>query len=335
VAGYLLEAGKHDVSLLARGERLAAIRERGLIVESHGRRLHSRPRVSAVPEDFGPQDVLFLTVKGHGLPALATALAPMIGPETVVVSAQNGIPWWYFYGDAGPECDTPFEIVDPGGLAWRAIGPERALGCVIYLPAHIESAGIVQHEGISRLILGAPRAGQHAAVLDCLAGALSEAGIEVVLTEQIRHAVWSKLMLNGASATLSVLTGSTVGQLQAGPGMPDIRARLKRETLATARAWNIDLPDEIDQPPGAGVSGHKPSMLQDYEARRPLELDAIVTSVIDLAARRRVPVPTIETLRSTLIVKLTTERYPGMTLPGVHPLQTITTASTFAAERAR
>jgi 2-dehydropantoate 2-reductase len=127
--------------------------------------------------------------------------------------------------------------------------------------------------------------------------------------------LWSKLLLNSATATLSVLTGATIGQLQSGPGMRQIRARLMREALATARAWGVDLADETEAlvaAAGGNAAQHKPSMLQDYEAHRPLELDAIVAAVIDLARRRQVSVPTIETLWSTLVVKLTAESYPGL-----------------------
>ena len=309
VAGYLLDRGEHEIVLLARGAHLAAIRDRGLTVESRGRRLHSRPRASDAPAALGQQDLLFVTVKAHALPALAPSLAPMIGPHTLVVCAQNGVPWWYFHGFIGPEAETPFETVDPGGAIWRAIGPERALGCVIYLPARLPAPGIAQHEGVLRLVLGAPRGGEHEAVLQSLAAALNQAGIETEVTAQIRPALWRKLLLNSATATLSVLTGATIGQVQAGPGMREIRARLMRESLATARAWGVDLADSIDAQIAAGsnAAAHKPSMLQDYEAGRPLELDAIVTAVITLAGWRQVPVPTIETLWSTLRVKLAAE----------------------------
>jgi 2-dehydropantoate 2-reductase len=314
VAGYLLEHGRHEVSLLARGAHLAAIREQGLTLETRGRRLHSRPRASDIPADLGPQDLLFVTVKAHGLPGLAPELAPLLGPQTLVVSAQNGIPWWYFHGHAGPEAETPFAPVDPGGIVWRGIGPERALGCVIYLPAHLEAPGVAHHDGSLRLILGAPRAGDHADALAALAGALNESGIETKVTDRIRHGLWAKLLFNSASATVSVLTGGTIGQMVSGPGMRDIRNRLMRETLAVAHAWGVDLVDTIETQPasGANAAGHKPSMLQDYEARRPLELDAIVTAVIDLAQRRQVAVPTTQMLWSLVLVKLAAEAYPGL-----------------------
>jgi 2-dehydropantoate 2-reductase len=317
VAGYLLEDGEHEVTLLARGAQLAALRERGLTVESRGRLLRSRPMASDRPTEFGRQDILFLTVKGHALPALAPLLAPMIGPESVVVCAQNGIPWWYFHGLEGTDGGTPFETVDPGGAIWRSIGPERVLGCVISLPATLMAPGFAHHDGVLGLAMGAPRAGTHDTILRALAASLTRAGIETKVTNRIRTALWAKLMLNSATGTLSVLTGGTVGQIQAGPGMREIRARLMRECLATARAWGVELVDDIDARIAAGASAaaHKTSMLQDYEAGRPLELDPIVTAVIELARRRQVPVPTIETLWSAVQVKLAVDAERGSAGP--------------------
>jgi 2-dehydropantoate 2-reductase len=315
IAGYLAATGRHQVSVLARGTHLDAIRAKGLTVESRGRILHSHPPASDEPAELGQQDVLVLTVKAHSLPLLAPRLAPLIGPETIIVSAQNGIPWWYFHGQDGPDGDTPFERVDPAGTTWRALGPERVLGCVIYLPASIEAPGVVHHDGVLRLVLGAPHPDAHHAPLAAIAEALNEAGVEARVTGRIRHALWSKLLLNSATATLSVLTGATIGQLQSGAGLRQIRVRLMREALATAQAWGIDLDDETDAmvaAAGGNAAQHKPSMLQDYEARRPLELDAIVAAVIDLARRREVPVPTIELLWSILVVKLAAESYPGL-----------------------
>ena len=147
IAGYLLERGEHEVSLLARGAHLAAIQERGLTVVTNGRQLESRPQASDQPARLGPQDMVVVTAKAHALPALAPALAPMLGPETLVVSAQNGVPWWYFYGTGGSDADTPFETVDPAGIVWRSIGPERALGCVINIPASIVEPGVAHHAG--------------------------------------------------------------------------------------------------------------------------------------------------------------------------------------------
>ena len=306
VAGYLLQQGEHEVSLLARGAHLDAIRARGLVVQSNDRRFTSRPTASDDPHALGPQDFVLVTAKGHALPAMAPTLTPLLGPETLVVSAQNGLPWWYFYGTDGPEADTPFETVDPGGIIWRAISPARALGCVINIPASIAEPGVAHHAGRLRLHLGAPRTGDHAAALSRIVDAIERTGIACNNTAQIRHEVWSKLLLNNASGTISVLTGRTMGEIRQEPALLGTQQRLMRECLAVAHAWGVDIADEVDQelakPPSA--PGHKTSMLQDYEAGRPLELDPIVTAVIELAHRRQVPVPTIESLWALTRIKL-------------------------------
>lgn len=311
IAGYLLEHGGHQVSLLARGPHLAAIQAKGLTVLSRGRRLESRPLASDDPAAFGRQDVVIVTVKAHSLPDLAPRLAPLFGPETLVVSAQNGVPWWYFYGSTGADADTPFATVDPDGRIWRAIGPERAIGCVIALPASIAEPGVAHHGGRLRLHIGAPRAGDHAAQLASIAGAFEAAGIETKVSGDIRHDVWEKLLRNNAFGTSSVLTGATTGALHNGPGMIPTIARIMRECLAVAHAWGIELEDKVDAELAAGAPtpSHKTSMLQDYEAGRPLELDPIVTAVIDLARRRQVPVPAIETLWALTQLKVATRGF--------------------------
>lgn len=311
IAGHLLAQGEHEVSLLARGPHLAAIQARGLVVDTNGKRLHGHPPASDDPARLGRQDVVLITLKAHSLPALAPSLGPLLGPDTVVVSAQNGVPWWYFYGTGGPEADTPFETVDPGGAVWRHLGPERAVGCVINIPAEITEPGVAHHAGRLRLHLGAPKPGDHAAIIQALAGAIEASGIACPVTDRVRHEVWTKLLANNSSGTVSVLTGATIGQFRGEPTLTDTLRRLMRECLAVAHAWGVEIEDTIEADlakGGAGAPNHKTSMLQDYEAGRPLELDPIVTAVIELAKRRQVPVPTIETLWALTKVKLTATR---------------------------
>ena len=306
IAGYLLERGEHNVSLLARGAHLAAIRESGLVLETRGRRLHSRPQASDDPADLGKQDLLLVTAKAPALPDLAPRLAPLLGPDTLVICAQNGIPWWYFHGYDGPEAETPFETVDPGGAVWRTLGPERAVGCVINIPAEITEPGVAHHVGRLRLTLGAPKPGDHAATLAAIVAAIDRSGIECRQSDRIRDEVWTKLLLNNASATPSVLTGGTMGQMRGEPALLDTIKRLMRECLAVAHAWGIEIEDNVDAELAKGASAphHKTSMLQDYQAGRPLELDPIVTAVIELAKRRQVQVPTIESLWALVKIKL-------------------------------
>jgi len=301
IAGYLIAGGRHEVSLLARGDHLEAIRKDGLRVESNGKTLIGRPKAASdSAADLGPQDAIVVAVKGYSVASLAPALKPMIAPGTLIITAQNGIPWWYFYGlkaqgiDA-PESDTPFEAVDPGGVAWRTLGPENAIGCIVTIPAERTAPGVVHHAGVLRLTLGAPKAGDHASALAAFAAALSEAGIEAPVTDDIRLATWAKLQTQVATAPISVLTGGVNGQIGSAPGLAGLKALAAAESMTVAKAWNVTLkPEPVKQNPG--TTNHKSSMLQDFEAGRPIELDAIVGAVIALARLRDVPVPIIEGL---------------------------------------
>lgn len=306
LAGFLASAGRHEPSLLARGAHLEAIRENGLTVHSPDGVKHSRPKASDRVEDLGKQDIVIVTVKAHGLAALAPSLGPLFGPDTLVVAAQNGIPWWYLHGADPSVPGGPLESVDPGGVIWSAIGPQRAGACVIeVLPARIVGPGVVAHAAPPVLAFGAPRPGDHAETLAALERAFAETGITTSLPPDIRVPLWRKLMLNMAVGPTTVLTGATVGALEAAPGGREVQGRLMRECLAVARAWGVDLEDDIDErlAKGAGIGGHKPSMLQDFEAGRAMEIDPIVTAVVDLAKRRGVAVPTIETLWALTALK--------------------------------
>ena len=293
IAAYLMKDGTHDVSLLARGPQLAALRAHGLAVESRGKNLESRPKASDDPAQLGPQDVIVATVKGYAVGEIAPRLGPMIGGDTLIVTAQNGLPWWYFYGLAGPEGGKPFETVDPGGIAWKALGPERAIGCVVSIPSEKTAPGHVHHDGALRLVLGAPRPGDHGERLRALAGALSDAGIEAPVTSDIRHAIWTKQQSLVGSSTLSVLTGANHAEIDAAPGLAAIRAAITAECIAIANGWGVPLDPKAIRQSGT-VGAHKASMLQDFEAGRRIELDAIVGSVLELAKLRKIKAPTVE-----------------------------------------
>jgi 2-dehydropantoate 2-reductase len=295
IAAYLLESGKHEVSVLARGEQLAAIRAHGLRVESRGRTLVSHPKASDRASELGPQDVVIVTTKGYSVPTLAPALKPMIGPGTLIVAGQNGIPWWYFFGVGGAENDTPFETVDPDGIVWRTLGPENAVGCVVTIPAERTAPGVVHHSGSLKLIMGAPKAGMHGNSLGALAAALNESGIETAVTDDIRHATWAKLQTQVGTAPIGVLTGGNNGQVADARELDGLKARVSAECVAIANAWNVPLTATITRASATNPS-HKASILQDFEAGRPIELDAIVGAVLELARRRNVPAPMIDAL---------------------------------------
>jgi len=302
VAGYLLSRGEHEVSLMVRGAHLEAIRQNGLTVHSRGEVLHSRPLASDNPADLGKQDLLICTVKAHGLAAVAEQIGPMRDSNTPIVFVQNGVPWWFFYGLDGQRGDV-FEVTDPGGTIWRNIGPENAIGATAHLPSEVTSPGVVTHrDGPARLRLGAPWKGQHRGSLTEICNALTSAGIDAAETD-IRRSVWEKLRMNTGRGSLAVLTGATIGQLTSDPDVRKLSEKIIEEVVAVASAWGTDI-DAGGAPVPTGTFGHKSSILQDFEAGRSVEIDSIITSVVDLAHRREVPVPMTEAMLALMRLKI-------------------------------
>ena len=310
IAAYLAR-DSNQISVLARGAHLAAIREHGLMVLSRGDRMTSYPAASDDPSELGLHDLVIVTAKAQSLAAMASGIARLRKPVAPVIAAQNGLPWWYFYGQwlsgrGGALSGWPLERVDPDGVAWRLIGGEDTIGCVIRMAAEVISPGVVTHTGPLRLTLGAPDVGAPPRGLAQAAEVLQSAGIETIVTDHIRHAIWEKLQLNISTGPVSVLTGATLGQVRDGEGMESLLSALMQEARDVAAALDVDVsapaPGWISR--GGGNADHKPSMLQDFEAGRPLELDAMVAAVVDLAHLAGVPVPTIEAMLTLVRLKI-------------------------------
>lgn len=312
LAGILSRAPDTQTSLLARGPHLAQIRDHGLRVSSPDGDLTAHLPASDNPADLGPQDVLLVTVKGHSLPGLAPHLKPMIGPDTVVVAVQNGIPWWYLHGIPGE--GGPLETVDPGAVCWNSLGPDRAAGCIVHiLPGRVTAPGCVTYGAGPILDLGGAIPGSHSEILAALAQRLGGSSgradnrPSTVVVDNIREPLWRKLMLNLATGPTAVLTGATMGQLAESPDITVVKASLMRECMAVASAWGITIEIDIDKqlaqtlPPS--VAAHKVSLLQDLEAGRAMEVDPMITAMIDLAHRRHVPVPLTESLRALMLLR--------------------------------
>jgi len=306
IAGMLARKGGHEVSVLARGPHLAAIRANGLTLETETGKTTHRLAASDDTKALGMQDIVILTAKGHGVPALAPLLGPLLGKDTIVVCAQNGIPWWFFAGIDGPERDTPLPVIDPGGGIWKALSGTRALGCMIQLPASVPAPGHVHNPGLPRtLTLGLPRKGSDAKALATAVSVLSDAGFEAKATDDIRTVVWNKLVQNAFFGPTSVLTQARNGEIVGAPGIAELRARVVDEGAAVAAAWGSSLADAIEalNSPNIGSPYHKTSMLQDFEAGRPVEIGPILAAPIDLARRRGVKVPTLEALHTLLALR--------------------------------
>jgi 2-dehydropantoate 2-reductase len=286
-----------DVTLFARGGHLQAIQERGVRVLSQEGDFEARPKTTGNLAQVGPVDVLFLTVKAHSLPQLAPQLGGVIGPETTVVSTQNGIPWWYFQGAGGEPEGIRLERVDPGGVISSAIDARRVVGSIIYFATEITEPGFVQHTEGNRISLGEPD-GSRSERCRRIADALIASGLRCPITTHIRQEIWVKILGNVVFNPVSALTGATLAQMARDPEIFAIVREVMRETEAVGKKLGLELPVTIEQriAGAAKVGEHKTSMLQDLEAGRPLELDALVGSVVELGERLQVPMPHTRTI---------------------------------------
>jgi len=281
-----------DVVLVARGPHLHAMQERGIVVRSPDGDFEVRPKLAADVSTVGNVDVVILAVKAHSLTALAPTLRPLFGPETVVVSTQNGIPWWYFQNLGGEFDGLRLERVDPGGVIAAAIEPRRIVASLAYFSTDVAAPGVIHHTEGNRISFGEPD-GTRSERARAIAEALIAAGFRCPLTMRIRHETWVKLIGNVAFNPISALTGGTLEELARDPDVAPVVRTIMTETAAVASRVGIELPVSIDQRMAGAekVGPHKTSMLQDYEAGRPMEIEAVVGAVVELGDKVGVPTP--------------------------------------------
>jgi 2-dehydropantoate 2-reductase len=288
-----------DVTLFARGPHLRAMQEQGVQVRSPEGDFVARPKIAGSLEEVDPVDVVFLAVKAHGLPQLVPQLKSVLGPDTTVVSTQNGIPWWYFQGFGGEWEGLRLERVDPGGIISSAIEARRVVGSIVYFSTEISSPGVVQHIEGNRISLGEPD-GSRSDRTRKIAEALVAAGLRCPITARIRHEIWVKVLGNASLNPVSALTRSTLVQMMHDPGVSTVIRNIMQEVEAVSHKLRMELPVSIDQRMvGAEKVGeHKTSMLQDLEAGRPMELEALVGAVVELGERVGLPMPYTRTVYS-------------------------------------
>ena len=286
-----------DVTLFARGPHLKAMQDRGVQVRSAEGDFDAHPRIVASLEEAGPADVVFLAVKAHSLPQLAPLLQPVIGPDTTVVSTQNGIPWWFFQGIGGEWEDLRLERIDPGGVISAAIAPRRVVGSIVYFSTEISSPGVVQYISGNRISIGEPD-GSRSDRCRRIAEVLVASGLRCPITTHIREEIWVKILGNASLNPLSALTRATIAQMLRDPGVAEIVRNIMHEVEAVAQKLRMELSVTVDQRIAGAekVGEHKTSMLQDLEAGRPMELEALVGSVVELGERVGVPMPYARTV---------------------------------------
>ena len=292
----LAKAGA-DVVLIARGPHLRAMTEKGLrLIEPDGETT-VRVNASADLAALRGVDAVFVTLKAHGVPAIAERLAANLDAGTVVVSAQNGIPWWYFQRHGGELEGIYLETVDPGGLVARTIDPQRVIACIVYPATSVVGPGVISHVEGEKFSLGELDGKQTPRIL-ALSNALVSAGLKAPVQSRIRQELWVKLMGNAVFNPMSVLTRAGLGAMAESSDLAPIVRAAMEEVDAVARRLGIEMPITIDQRirGAARVGDHKTSMLQDFESSRPMEIDAVVGSLVELAGRLGVPVPHLETM---------------------------------------
>jgi len=279
-----------DVTLFARGPHRRAMQEHGVQVKSIEGDFVARPAIASSLEEVGPVDVVFLGVKAHGLPQLAPELKPVLGPDTSVVSTQNGIPWWYFQGFGGEWEGLRLERVDPGGVISSAIEARRVVGSIVYFSTEITAPGVIQHIEGNRISLGEPDGGRSDRSRR-IAEALIASGLRCPVTTRLRHEIWVKAMGNASLNPVSALTRATLVQMVRDPGVCWVIRNIMQEVEAVAHKLGMELPVSIDQRIAGAekVGEHKTSMLQDLEAGRPMELEALVGAVVELGERVGLP----------------------------------------------
>jgi 2-dehydropantoate 2-reductase len=303
IGGYLgaqLSLAGEDVSLIARGKHLEAMQRDGMTLRIDGDERIANPRCTSEPSDLEVQDFVFVTVKAHAVADILEPMQPLLGPETAVVWAVNGVPWWYFHGLDGPWRDRRIEAVDPGGKIGRSIDPERIIGCVVYPAAEVVEPGVVQHVEGKRFTLGEPSGGKTERVRE-LSKALINAGFRAPIRD-IRNEMWMKLWGNLAFNPVSALTRATLDIVATDPGTREVCRRMMREAQSIGEAlgarFGVDVDKRLDG--GAAVGAHRTSMLQDLDRGRPLEIDSIVVAVQELARLVEVPTPTIDVVLALL-----------------------------------
>lgn len=279
-----------DVTLFARGPHLRAMQERGVQVKSVDGDFEAHPRIAGSLEEVGPVDVVFLAVKAHSLTQLAPQLKSVLGANTAVVSTQNGVPWWYFQGFGGEWEGIHLERVDPEGIIAKAIEARRVVGSIVYFSTEVIEPGVVRHTAGDRISLG-EAGGSRSERSRQIAEALIASGLRCPVTARIRHEIWVKILGNVAFNPISALTGATLAHMARDPGISALVRNIMCEAEAVAHKLGMQLPVSIDQriAGAAKVGEHKTSMLQDLEAGRPLELEAVVGAVVELGERVGVP----------------------------------------------
>ena len=286
LGAHLARSGQ-SVILIARGPHLAAMKSRGVTVRHGGEEFTAHPECTDDMNAISRSEVVFLTLKAHSIPGVAAAIGSALADGACVVGAQNGIPWWYFE-------DRHLESVDPGGVIAGSIPYRAVVGCIAYPAAQVVEPGVIEHLEGNRFSLGEPDGSRSERVV-ATSSMLVKAGFKAPIQTRIRNEIWLKVLGNATLNPISALTRATLVEIVTSPATRDLVRMLMEEVDAVARAMGAEVPVSIEKRmQGAAATGaHKTSMLQDLEAGRPLEVDALLGAVVELADGAGVPVPSL------------------------------------------
>ena len=299
--GAALARGGADVTLIARGAHLAAMREKGVRVISPRGDFTAHPPVTDDVAAVTKADVVFVALKAYSLPEIAPRLGELLAPGSAAIWAQNGIPWWYFQAlpDPGDSFGGVLESVDPGGIITKSIAPEHNVGCVVFCSTEIIEPGVIRHIEGTRFTIGEPDGSASQRCTE-ISAAFKAGGLKAPVETKLRDQIWLKLIGNVAFNPVTALTRATLGELGTAPEMVDLLKAVFAECAAVAERLGITFPVSLDRRLEAGIAvgDHKTSMLQDLEAGKQLELGCMTGAVAELAGRLGVPVPHVETIHA-------------------------------------
>ena len=298
IGGYLgvklIKAGL-DVSLVARGAHLKAMKKTGLTIIENEKETVCFPKCSETMEELGKMDFIFIALKAYSITGMAKEIAKLFDENTSVITAYNGIPWWYFFNTGGQFNNYRIKCIDPDNTQWNLMTPERIIGCVVYPATEIIRPGVIKHVEGNRFSLGEP-SGVQSERISRISKALISAGLKAPIRNNIRQEIWTKLIGNLAFNPLSVITGETLDVLLSKKENKDIAyAAMKEASLIMDKLQiplNISINQRIDG--AAKVGSHKTSMLQDYESGKELELDALVVAVKEIGGLLSIKTPIID-----------------------------------------
>ena len=299
--GVLLARAGNDVSFVARGAHLAAMRAGGARLLIDGEELVARVPCTDDPRELGHQDYVLIAMKAHSVPAAVDSIVPLLGPQTAIVTAVNGIPYWYFHRQGSVLDGATLESIDPGGRQMKLLGPERAIGCVLNPAADLIAPGLIRHVHGRKFPIGEP-SGERTGRIERLHQAMQEAGLEAPIRTDIRDEIWLKLWGNLCLSPISALTCATLDLAATDPGTRAVCLAMMAECRQLAERIGVNLRVDADRrlDGAAAIGAHKISMLVDLETGRPMEIDPIVTVVQEIGQRLAIPTPTIDVVAALI-----------------------------------